>query len=644
MIKNYSSYKRIDPVYFSGEIFFPIGLLFVAACITYGLLYFFGIGLAIFFNVVIAWIANFFMYYYGKSTANITFEFLAGVVGIVALLLFVDYGVYALVAYQKTGIFRGLYFAIWFSILFGSPVGYYVYKFSSNYQARIRLAKTYFKASFGVYHDRELLTYIDSIAFLNSSGKLVSDIELLNDVAFYSDKELAEKDATSRYYHLQQSAFSCLINIPVGADRFEMSWYSIVEDQYYSINVPFPSDKLLLEQEKYPLDEPEILRGKKSKRMQLHLYQNGGLKLYTDDLVLLDFPENTPTEISPEQKNDRIQKHRRAHRYYSDEEKFSELTQKIKKGNGIKERFELKDKLINWNLEFSGLDERSYIEIADVSFKSYRIEKPAATEPALRFLPKKITFIYRGSSLFPWLHVYLNSQKLNRIIEENKGENKETQVLFILDFHNESEVEMVFTVSLNGKKILFSDWEIGIDERWKKEIDEEQTWKKEDDLKRKLLKEGWDFVFSKDYEAAQKICDELLAIDPQFGFTYFLEARLLWYTKGFEACYAQREYFFAKTAHEPAALAHVYNSFGCILDLELRYEESLAYFEKAIATNPKEPVYVCNLAEIYYKLKNPKKALEQARKTKEMGYESAMLTEIIENKGKIILQPEKKPN
>ncbi|RUT71581.1 hypothetical protein D0817_05310 [Flavobacterium cupreum] len=639
-MKKYTSYKRIDPVYFSGEIFFPIGLLAVAACITYGLLYFLGIGLALFFNVVIAWIANFFMYYYGKSSANITFEFLAGVVGVLALLLFVDYGVYALVAYQKTGVFQGWYFTVWFSIVFGSPVGYYVYKFSSNYQARIRLAKTYFKASFGVYHDRELLTYIDSIAFVNTSKKLASDIELLNDISFFSEQELEEMEPTAKYYHLQQSAFSCLIHIPFGADRFEMSWYSIIEDQYYTLNIPFPYAELLLEQEKYPLDEPEVLRGKKSKRIQLHLYPNGGLKLYTEDLVLLDFPESTPTQISPEQKEDKIQKHRRAHRYYADEKAFSELIEKIKTSGGIRERFGLKDKLISWNLTFSGLDERNYIEITDVSFKNYRIEKDATEMPDLRFLPKKITFIYRGSSLFPWLHVYVDSQQLNRTIEENKGDNEETSVILALDFHNESEVEMVFTVVLNGKKIRFTHWEIGIDERWKKEIDEEKADKAEDDLKRKLLKEGWDFVFAKDYEAAQKKCDELLEIDPQFGFTYFLEARLLWYTKGFEACYAQRDYFIAKTAHEPAALAHIYNSFGCILDLELRYEESLVYFEKAIATNPKEPVYVCNLGEIYYKMQNPKKAMEQARKAKTMGYASAMLTEIMENKGKIALKPE----
>ena len=58
------------------------------------------------------------------------------------------------------------------------------------------------------------------------------------------------------------------------------------------------------------------------------------------------------------------------------------------------------------------------------------------------------------------------------------------------------------------------------------------------------------------------------------------------------------------------------------------------------AKDGKEPIYVCNLGEIFYKLHHPKKALEQARKAKIMGYASAMLNEIIENKGKIPLKEE----
>jgi Tfp pilus assembly protein PilF len=207
--------------------------------------------------------------------------------------------------------------------------------------------------------------------------------------------------------------------------------------------------------------------------------------------------------------------------------------------------------------------------------------------------------------------------------------------LFSLDFKDAAAKDLIFTVIGNNKKLVFTGWEIEIDEYRKKEIDDEQLEKKEDETKRALLKEGWDFVFAKNYEEAQKTCNAILLIDPQYASAYFLETRILWYTKGFEASFKKRKYYFTKTQHEPPVNALIYNNYGCILDIELRYEESLPYFEKAIEINPKEPIFVCNLGEMYYKLKQPEKALKEARRAKMMGYESAMLTEIITNKGKI---------
>lgn len=636
-MKNYRSYTRIDPVYFSGEIFFPVGILCVASLISYVLLYFIGLGFAVFFNAVLAWCGYFYLYYYGRSRTGITLEFLAGVIIITALLLFTDYGVYALTAYQKTGIFNGLYFSIWLIILLGTPVGYYIHYFGSNYYAKVRLGSTYFKAYFSVYHDRELLTYIDSIAFINSSKHLISDVKIENNSPFYSDEELAEMQTAAKYCHLQQSAFSGLIHIPFGADRFEISWYSIIEDQYFKVNIPFPFEKFKLEEEPYPLNEPKNIRGKKVKRTYLHIYQNGGFKLYNEDAVILDLKTNMPTEISNDLKNEKIITHQTSHKYYDNKERFYQLIESLKKSNGIQERFELKDKVLVWNLEFSGLSKDHYLEITNVNFENYKIEKEAAAEIALKTLPQKITFVYRGSYLFPWMKLHIDTQKLNQLIEKVLIDDFENRITFSLDFKDKDASNLDFTICAGGKKVTFTDWEIEIDEYRKKDMNDEQREKNEDETKRTLLKEGWDCVFAKNYEEAQKKCDALKAIDSNYASAYFLEVRILWYTKGFETCYGKRDYFIAKTEHEQPVQALIYNSYGCILDLELRYEESLPYFEKAIEINPKEPIFVCNLGEMYYKLKDPAKALKAARKAKMMGYESEMLTEILASKGVIDL-------
>src|SRR6187402_97717 len=124
-MKNFSSYKKTNDVYFSGELAFPVTLALIASAISYGLLYFLGVAIAVLFNVFISWCSYFYLYYYGKSNTGITFNFLKGVVLILVVLLFVDYGVYALAVYQKTGLFNEFYFQLWASILFGTPLLYY---------------------------------------------------------------------------------------------------------------------------------------------------------------------------------------------------------------------------------------------------------------------------------------------------------------------------------------------------------------------------------------------------------------------------------------------------------------------------------------------------------------------------------------
>ena len=132
-MKNYNYYKKTEEVYFSGEIFIPATFALIASLITYGLFYFLGIAIAVLFNLFISWCTYFYLYYYGKSDTIITFSFIKGVVLILGTLLFIDYGVYTLAVYQKTGMFNKLYFQLWVAILFGLPILYYGFQYARYY-------------------------------------------------------------------------------------------------------------------------------------------------------------------------------------------------------------------------------------------------------------------------------------------------------------------------------------------------------------------------------------------------------------------------------------------------------------------------------------------------------------------------------
>ncbi len=632
--KNYSFYKKTEEVYFSTELAFLIVPVLIASVITYCLLYFFNTTIAILFNVFIAFCVNLYMYALGSSYSKSPFNLLITTALTSALLLFVDYGFYALIIYQKTGVFNAFYFQIWLAILLGVPILYYVFQYSRYYFRERSMAVTYLKVYLTVHHDRELLTVIDHVQFVNTSNRTMSDIKLEKPLSFYSEEELFKlKNDMSIENYLEKNVFSGRVQMPFGADALFMSWYSIVEDKCYDIEVPFPFEKLVIEQEKYPTNISAVLRGKKTKPLKLHIHAKGGIRLFNDDTILIDIPESTPATISDEERNKKIELLRDSQEYYKDPKAFSDLIQRIRSSNGIEERFLIKNEPIYWSINVSGLKGKNYLEIYDVSYKDYKIEINNTETAALRFLPRRIEILYRGYHLCNWLTLCIDYQKLYQSILELAHGNEEVPVLFSLVFEGLSETGLKFSIVSNDKTLLFNDWKIKIKKDRKQDMEDHLLDINEDEQKRTLYKEAWDLVAGKQYDLAQEKCDKIKAIDSRFGLAYFLEARLVWYKEGFEACYAKKDYFIAKTQHEPAALAHIYNSYGCILDQELRFEEAASFFDKAIHTNEKEGIYLCNRAEMHCKLKDPQSAVKFARKAKEIGYESATLEAILQSGG-----------
>lgn len=634
-MKHYSSYKKTEEVYFSRELVIPgLLLLTTAALISYGFLYFFGSAISVLFNVLLSWCLCFYFYYYGKSDNRIGIEFLIGVLLTTGLLLFVDYGIYALVIYQKTGLFNKLYFQLWIAVLTGIPTVYYAFKLGHYYLSEWRMAANYLKTSLRIHHDRELLTHIDAVQFVNTSKFTMSDIKLEKAPCFHSEEELEKMtDKNTRNYCLEKSAFLGTIHLPFDADSLFMSWYSIVEDKYYNIELPFPFKKMIIVQEKYPANVFRILRGKKTKQLNLHILANGGIHLFNSDAVLIYHLNSIPSPISIEERNEKIKLHRYSHEYYNDPKAFSNLIETIRTSGGIEERFQIQSKLIPWSMTISGLEGKNFLDVFDASFNKYDSEIETLERSILRFLPKRLEIIYRGYNLYRWLTLWINTQKLYQCIQKLTEGDEDNPILLHIAFEKSSKTDLKFTITANEKSIVFTDWEVQIDKDRKQRMDNHLLDKNEDEQKRTLLKEAWALVGNKQYDLALEKCVAIKKLDSRYGYAYFLESRLLWYKEGFEACYAKRDYFIAKTKHEPSALAHIYNHYGCLLDRELRYEDSKSYFEKAIEAYPKEGMYVCNLAEMYCKLKDPKKAMESAEKSKKLGHESETLNVILSSRG-----------
>ncbi|MDY8138530.1 hypothetical protein [Aquimarina sp. 2201CG5-10] len=148
-----------------------------------------------------------------------------------------------------------------------------------------------------------------------------------------------------------------------------------------------------------------------------------------------------------------------------------------------------------------------------------------------------------------------------------------------------------------------------------------------------LLQAAWNDLKNKEWDLAEQKGDAIIQMDSQFGQVYFLKARLLWLKEGIPAYLDREQEFIDKASHDAAALARLYNLTGCALDIQKKYKEALPYFKNAALTATNEPMYLANIAEIYYKLKNPKEALNYVKKAKQNGQASEMIDEIIKNKG-----------
>ncbi|WP_028980653.1 hypothetical protein [Sporocytophaga myxococcoides] len=155
-----------------------------------------------------------------------------------------------------------------------------------------------------------------------------------------------------------------------------------------------------------------------------------------------------------------------------------------------------------------------------------------------------------------------------------------------------------------------------------------------------LLQAAWNDLKNKDWDLAEQKAIATLVIDPNFAQVYFLQARLLWLREGVDAYLTKQNSYIDKASHDVITLARLYNLSGCAMDVENRYEEALVYFKKAALIAPHDPMYVANVAEIYYKLRKPKEALKHAIAARANGNQGDILKEIIDNKG-IIASSEK---
>lgn len=634
--KLYKQYERINQPYFniSENIVLPLGVLLATMIITYFSLYFVSFPFTCFLYIVGSLFINLLFHGLknfspnGNNTNRTSFiSLLSSYLIILFLLCFLNIGTYLLVKYQETNTFHATIFFIWLFIVLGIPLSYYLLKYANYYQLIRSQALAFTKVHIQINYDPEFLIQIEEFHFINSTKKKIAKFPLKNRKDLDSLNTIASLDISTRNNLLFSPVFSETLPIPVKTNLVQIGYYSISEDTFFQDEIPFPFDQLHFEENKYPINQSKILRGKKTEPLSITILEKGTIKIFTGSKLLVETSlkkDNLKTKNTSEYKE--------IIEPYQNRKVSSTLLLDNETRERIKTRQEIREKPFNWTLHLN-LSHNHLICVYDCNNKESlrkRFTDLNIKQPILQTnLPKKILLYSDAFDRTKWLEIAIDTEKLYIILVQH---NATTFEIFLTV--NIEDATVTLNLKIEEQFIEFNSWKKNIHKESLLDIQKKIKEKKDRNYKNSLWNEINVLMQNKEFIQALEKCKKAIQENPEDGMLYFYEARLLFYMNGTEACFAKEDYFMKKTKNDTFAHAHMHNNFGCMLDQVLKYKEALSYFEKANELVPEMAIYVANKAEIHYKLKNRKEAISFAKEAQEKGDTSEIVKEILKNNGK----------
>ena len=312
-MKKYKLYKKVKPVYLNFEelLRYIILPLVIASYISYPILYFLGTGLTVVFNVFLAFITAYFYKGLNRSIfilsnknnvefQSVFFRFFSFLI-VLTVLLIINFGFYLLVLYQKNNEFNTLHFYCWILIVFGLPILYYIKELSYYYYLKTSQTAEFINVILDINCDLKLFISIDNIQFVNRVNRNSSDIKIKNNVKHYSHKEFLAMNTKTRKYYANKESFRELVQIPLHADLLLLSWFSFVEDKYYSVKIPFSLVKNIGEKDESQSSDLKVCSNE-IRTLQLNVFNNGGIQLFDKHDIVIDCQESKESLISDEYK------------------------------------------------------------------------------------------------------------------------------------------------------------------------------------------------------------------------------------------------------------------------------------------------------------------------------------------------------
>lgn len=368
-----------------------------------------------------------------------------------ALTALSNFGVYHLVQYYKIGILNKLAFFSWLLIAVGAPLGYIGTKELSAWWAVSNHERYFTPVFFTIYSYPELAIIIDELKFINTSNERESTIQLRQHDLF----EWKGEDGNSRKLW---EVLSEKIDIPKGADKFIMSWYSLVEDKYYSDEFPFPYDRFSLK--KFPAGSKEM------EALVLHIKPGGKVDLFGSYHKLLFYYIDVATKpISEEIKSEKLAAFRSHNMPQGTIEALAADLEEIKASGRLQKRVEMEESTFSWDMTLNGPGEASTIWLEDFRYRDYRPTHQWLNTTSKKPLPAKLSvyFNIKDEDSGFWITFYPDAEKLYQAVLDLTAGNGDTPVSFSFTVKDHLKQEIEFLIMSGEETVKFTDWRVKID-------------------------------------------------------------------------------------------------------------------------------------------------------------------------------------
>lgn len=365
-------------------------------------------------------------------------------------------------------------------LFFSLPIGYFLWRFLEDASPALK----YISMDFQISNDYRHPVFVDSVSFVNSrTGKQVTYGYLnafANSDEFIPCKIFEAMSLRDQFRHrleflhdgssagLSPKSDSDKYQIPIGTDQFVISWYSFVEDKYYSDSFDFPLSKLKIDKV-FNLSYHRYVR--QANLLTLQLFP-GGLASLTSGLsssstqyggkVLANYGKIAEKPLEQYRKEEFLAEYLRRREYKGSAE---ELRQELTHLKQMKISQRLQDQLVlyDWSVSLHKKGEKTGESITpNVEVISGHNEQlKTRMDSNLRSsLPLVLEFYFEKG----WYDIYFNSDELTSMVikhgAEFKSESGKTAIKFEILLDVADYKKTMIQLVLEDKVIPFQSFEI----------------------------------------------------------------------------------------------------------------------------------------------------------------------------------------